>query len=231
MVSAIVVAGGKGKRMGKQISKQYLKICGIEIIAITLSKFEKCKCIDNVVLVVPEQDVEFCNEKIIKKYGFKKVIKVVKGGDERQDSVYNGLLNIPKDTDIVVIHDGVRPFVSSDIIEKSIEEAEIYGACGAAVAVKDTIKIADENRFVKTTPERKNMFAIQTPQSFKYDVILNAHETAKKSGKIYTDDTKLVEEMGLKVKLFEGSYSNIKITTPEDLYIGEYLYKMEEKKN
>ena len=231
MVSAIIVAGGKGRRMGTQISKQYIKIEGVEILAITLSKFEESKFIDNAVLVVPKDDVDFCSENIIKKYGFKKITKVIPGGDERQDSVYNGLLSLPKETDIVVIHDGVRPFVSLDIIEKSISEAQKYGACGAAVPVKDTIKIADESGFVKSTPDRKNIFAIQTPQTFKYDVILKAHEMAQKSGKKYTDDTKLIEEMGMKVKLFEGSYSNIKITTPEDLYIGEYIYKMEEKEN
>lgn len=219
-VCAVIAAGGQGKRMNSNVSKQFLTIKGHPILYYTLNKFEKMKILNEIILVVPPADVKYTKEQIIKKYGFKKT-RIVEGGKERQDSVYNGLKALPKDADIVVIHDGVRPFIPVKIIENSIEAAAECDAVGVAVPVKDTIKVVDDKSIVKTTPDRKALWAIQTPQTFKYDVIMKAYEKAMEDGFYGTDDTVLVERMGLPVKIIEGSYENIKITTPEDIIFAE----------
>ncbi|WP_213951779.1 2-C-methyl-D-erythritol 4-phosphate cytidylyltransferase [Tepidanaerobacter syntrophicus] len=224
-VCAVIAAGGQGKRMNSNVSKQFLTIKGHPILYYTLNKFEKMKILNEIILVVPPADVKYTKEQIIKKYGFKKT-RIVEGGKERQDSVYNGLKALPKDADIVVIHDGVRPFIPVKIIENSIEAAAEYDAVGVAVPVKDTIKVVDDKSIVKTTPDRKALWAIQTPQTFKYDVIMKAYEKAMEDGFYGTDDTVLVERMGLPVKIIEGSYENIKITTPEDIIFAEAFVSM-----
>ncbi|HHV83369.1 MAG TPA: 2-C-methyl-D-erythritol 4-phosphate cytidylyltransferase [Tepidanaerobacter syntrophicus] len=224
-VCAVIAAGGQGKRMNSNVSKQFLTIKGHPILYYTLNKFEKMKILNEIILVVPPADVKYTKEQIIKKYGFKKTI-IVEGGKERQDSVYNGLKALPKDADIVVIHDGVRPFIPVKIIENSIEAAAECDAVGVAVPVKDTIKVVDDKSVVKTTPDRKALWAIQTPQTFKYDVIMKAYEKAMEDGFYGTDDTVLVERMGLPVKIIEGSYENIKITTPEDIIFAEAFVSM-----
>ena len=224
-VCAVIAAGGQGKRMNSNVSKQFLTIKGHPILYYTLNKFEKMKILNEIILVVPPADVKYTKEQIIKKYGFKKT-RIVEGGKERQDSVYNGLKALPKDVDIVVIHDGVRPFIPVKIIENSIEAAAECDAVGVAVPVKDTIKVVDDKSIVKTTPDRKALWAIQTPQTFKYDVIMKAYEKAMEDGFYGTDDTVLVERMGLPVKIIEGSYENIKITTPEDIIFAEAFVSM-----
>jgi len=224
-VCAVIAAGGQGKRMNSNVSKQFLTIKGHPILYYTLNKFEKMKILNEIILVVPPADVKYTKEQIIKKYGFKKT-RIVEGGKERQDSVYNGLKALPKDADIVVIHDGVRPFIPVKIIENSIEAAAECDAVGVAVPVKDTIKVVDDKSIVKTTPDRKALWAIQTPQTFKYDVIMKAYEKAMEDGFYGTDDTVLVERMGLPVKIIEGSYENIKITTPEDIIFAEAFVSM-----
>lgn len=223
MISAIIVAGGKGKRMGQKISKQYIRIGEKEIIARTIEVFQKSKCIDDIVLVVPESDSDFCKRDIVNKYKFTKVKHVILGGRERQESVYNGLKYCNDETELVLIHDGVRPFVDDDIIKKSIEAARKIGACTAAVPVKDTIKVIGEDGLSVETPERSRLWAIQTPQTFKYELILEAHERAKKEGFNGTDDTMLVEHIGHKVGVIMGSYTNIKITTKEDIAFAEAI--------
>jgi len=224
-VCAVIAAGGQGKRMNSNVSKQFLTIKGHPILYYTLNKFEKMKILNEIILVVPPADVKYTEEQIIRKYGFKKT-RIVEGGKERQDSVYNGLKALPKDVDIVVIHDGVRPFIPVKIIENSIEAAAECDAVGVAVPVKDTIKVVDDKSIVKTTPDRKALWAIQTPQTFKYDVIMKAYEKAMEDGFYGTDDTVLVERMGLPVKIIEGSYENIKITTPEDIIFAEAFVSM-----
>ena len=186
-VCAVIAAGGQGKRMNSNVSKQFLTIKGHPILYYTLNKFEKMKILNEIILVVPPADVKYTKEQIIKKYGFKKT-RIVEGGKERQDSVYNGLKALPKDADIVVIHDGVRPFIPVKIIENSIEAAAECDAVGVAVPVKDTIKVVDDKSVVKTTPDRKALWAIQTPQTFKYDVIMKAYEKAMEDGFYGTDD-------------------------------------------
>lgn len=219
-VSALIAAGGQGKRMNSSISKQFLTIQGHPILYYTLNKFEKMDIIRSIVLVTGADDMDYTREEIIKRYRFKK-IEMVEGGKERQDSVYNGLRELSPQTDIVVIHDGVRPFVSIKLIENSIAAAAKFKAVGVAVPVKDTIKVVGNGNIIKTTPIRKSLWAIQTPQSFSYDLIMKAYEQALCEGFYGTDDTVLVERMGLPVKIIEGAYENIKITTPEDMIFAE----------
>lgn len=223
MVSAIIVAGGKGKRMGQGINKQYIKLNQKEILAITIEAFNKCDFVDEIIIVVGEDEINYCSENIISKYKLCKVKKVIAGGIERQDSVYNGLVNCDKNTDIVLIHDGARPFITDKIIVNCIQSARHNNACTAAVPVKDTIKIVDRDESVQNTLKRDELYAIQTPQAFKYELILEAHKRIKEKGVIVTDDTMLIEAMNRKVSIVEGSYYNIKITTPEDLVFGRAI--------
>jgi len=224
-VDAIVAAGGRGKRMNSSVSKQFLKIKGHPILYYTLRTFENIKEIESIILVVGKDDIKKAQEEIVKHYRFKKV-KIVPGGKERQDSIYNGLRKLSPQTDIVVIHDGVRPFVSKRLIKDSIQAARIFGAVGVAVPVKDTIKIVDKSNIIKSTPERHTLRAIQTPQTFKYDIIMKAYEKVFADGFYGTDDTVFVERLGIPVKIIEGAYENIKITTPEDILIAETFVRL-----
>jgi len=219
-ISAIIAAGGQGRRMNSSVSKQFLNIKGHPILYYTLNKFEKMDELNSIVLVTGEADIDYTREKIVKRYRFKKV-ELVSGGKERQDSVYNGLRKLSPQTDIVVIHDGVRPFVPRQIIESSIAAAVEYKAVGVAVPVKDTIKVVDSDNTIKSTPDRSTLWAMQTPQTFHYDIIMKAYEKAMAEGFYGTDDTVLVERLGFPVKIIEGAYENIKITTPEDIVLAE----------
>ncbi|WP_238884295.1 2-C-methyl-D-erythritol 4-phosphate cytidylyltransferase [Clostridium sp. YIM B02551] len=221
-VVAVIVAGGKGKRMSADISKQFIELKGRPILYYTLEKFLENKNIDKVVLVLPEDEIEYCRENILYKYNLN-VWKIVSGGKERSDSVYYGLKSIEGDAEIVLIHDGARPFVSNEIIENGIKYAKLYGAAACGVTPKDTIKVIGENGFSKETPDRNTLFAVQTPQSFKHNLILKAHESVREKGTVVTDDTMVAELYGEKVFLYHGDYNNIKITTPEDLIIAENL--------
>lgn len=221
-VSAIIVAAGKGTRMGAGISKQFLQLKGKPILFYTLNAFQKSSSIDEIILVSSEEHIEYCKKDIVEKYEISKVSKVVNGGAERQSSVYNGLKAL-KNCDIVLIHDAARPFIDEKLIKDGVRYAEIYGACACGVNPKDTIKIKDENGFSIETPDRSKLFAVQTPQSFKYELIFNCHKKVEHENIRVTDDTMVVERYGNKVYLYEGSYNNIKITTPEDLIIGEKI--------
>lgn len=222
-VSALIVAAGKGSRMNSDIPKQYLKLKDKEILAYTIEKFENNPLIDNVVLVVSKNQTDYCKENIINKYNFKKIYAVVEGGNERNISVYNGLKALHKDTETVLIHDGVRPFIDSKIISEIINKTEIFDACVLGVKVKDTIKICDSNNNIVDTPDRNYIWAAQTPQAFKYNLILKAYDKIIADNKTVTDDSMAAEYIGLKVKMIEGNYNNIKITTPEDLSIAEAI--------
>ena len=223
MISAIILAGGKGKRMNSSISKQFIEIKGKPIIYYTIKKFNDNKNIDNIVVVLSQEEIEYFKENILKKYDLK-VDKIVIGGAERQDSVYNGLKSLENtETDIVLIHDGARPFISDRIIEDGIKYASIYGACAPGVMPKDTIKIKEKNNFSIDTPNRETLVAIQTPQVFKFREILECHKKVKMDKVVVTDDTMVVERYGTKVYLYDGEYTNIKVTTPEDLILGEKL--------
>ena len=191
------------------------------MLAYTLENFINNKNINEIILILPEYEVDYCKKEVLKKYNLN-VTKIVIGGKERQDSVYNALEAIEK-TDIVLIHDGARPFISDRIIEEGIKYAKIYGAAAPGVTPKDTIKVKNNDNISIDTPERNMLVAVQTPQCFKFDEILYCHKKVKEEKVIVTDDTSVVERYGHKVYLYEGDYTNIKITTPEDLILAERL--------
>ncbi|MFT8314823.1 MAG: 2-C-methyl-D-erythritol 4-phosphate cytidylyltransferase [Clostridium sp.] len=221
---AIIVAAGKGTRMGKGINKLFLKIKDKPLLAYTLEAFEKNKYIDSIILVSAKNEVEYCRSEIVLKYSISKVKKIVCGGENRQQSVLNGL-KATKECDIVLIHDGARPFVSHKIICDGIKYASIYGACACGVKPKDTIKVKNDVGFSDYTLDRNKLFCVQTPQSFKRDIIINAHKDIINKDISVTDDTMVVEICGYNVFLYEGSYTNIKMTTPDDLLLGERILR------
>ena len=221
MISAIVLAGGRGKRMNYHKSKQFIEIKGKPVLVYTLEKFIYNKSIDEVILVLPEDEVDYCKKEVLQRYSLK-VDRIVIGGKERQDSVFNALEAMEK-ADIVLIHDGARPFINEKIIEEGIKYANIYGAAAPGVTPKDTVKVKNEDNISVDTPDRNMLVAVQTPQCFKYDEIYQCHRKIKEENAIVTDDTSVVERYGHKVYLYEGDYTNIKITTPEDLILAERL--------
>lgn len=221
--SAIVVAAGKGKRMGTDINKQFINIKDKPILVYTLETFSKCDDIDEIILVVSDECIDFCKNDILYKYNIQKSIKLVSGGHERQDSVYNGLKAVSTDTDIVLVHDGVRPFVDEQSVKKIVQSSCENAGCVLAVPVKDTIKIVNSSGFIDSTPERNSLWAVQTPQGFKYNILMEAYKKAFEDKFVSTDDSALVERLGYKIKLEQGSYRNIKITTKEDLVIAESM--------
>lgn len=221
---AIIPGAGFGVRMKAEIPKQFLKLQGKPILAITLEKFNACSLVNDIILVVPADDVDFCKKEIVKKYSLNKVIKVTAGGKRRQDSVRAGVEAIKGSYDSVLIHDGVRPFVSQETIKNSIEALKKERAVITAIPAKDTVKKVDETGYVVKTYERKLLWLIQTPQVFRYDDISRAHVKAATEGwDEVTDDARLMEKMGIPVKIIPGSEDNIKVTTPHDLEYAEFL--------
>lgn len=217
--AAIVLAAGSGKRMNSKVHKQYLIIQDRPVLYYSLKAFED-SAVDEIVLVVGKGEEKFCRKEIVDKYGISKVKAIVEGGKERYHSVFEGLKQT-SDADYVLIHDGARPFVNQDIIRRCMQEVQKYQACVVGMPVKDTIKIADEGGYAKQTPDRKNVWMIQTPQTFSYALIYEAYEEMLKTeDTAITDDAMVLERIkGKKSKLIEGSYRNIKITTSEDLLI------------
>ena len=228
MNSVVIVSAGRGSRMKADINKQFLKLKGKEVIAHTIDKFYNNKNIDEIVVVVKEDEADFFRRNIIDKYGYKN-IKIAFGGKERQDSVFNGLKAVNERCDIVLIHDGARRFVTDEIIKNSIECAKKNKCVIVGVPVKDTIKIINKDNEVCDTPNRSTLWSIQTPQVFEYLSIIKAHKIAKEKSYYGTDDSMLMEYLGYNVKVIEGSYNNIKITTPEDLKIGEEILNENKK--
>ncbi|MBI6874295.1 2-C-methyl-D-erythritol 4-phosphate cytidylyltransferase [Clostridium aciditolerans] len=227
---AIIVAAGKGRRMGANINKQFLDIKNKPVIYYSLAAFSNNKSIDEIVIVCAEDEIDYCKIEIVEKYKIDKVSRIVAGGKERQDSVYNGLRAI-EDCEIVLIHDGARPFVNDKIIEDGIRCAKQYDACACGVVPKDTIKIRDTQGISVDTLDRNRLFSVQTPQCFKYNMILECHKKLSKDSISVTDDTAVANYYGNKVYLYEGSYDNIKITTPEDLYVAEGILKRIKKED
>lgn len=222
MNCAIIMAAGKGKRMKSDINKQFILLKDRPILAYTIDKFQKSQSIDEIIIVAASDEIDFCRNEIVYKYGFNKVKKIVCGGKERQNSVMNGLM-AATESDIVLIHDGARPFVDDRIISDGIKYAEIYGGAACGMTPKDTIKVKSNEGFSEKTLDRSRLFCVQTPQCFRYEEIFKAHVYAKENNIPATDDTMVFEMLGNKVYLYEGSYNNIKITTPEDLYSAEKL--------
>lgn len=227
MNGVVIVAAGTGSRMNMGINKQFIKLEGKEIIAYTIEKFYNNSNIEDIVVVVKEDESEFFKKEILDKYNFKN-IKIAYGGKERQDSVYNGLKSLDEKCDVVLIHDGARPFVSDKIIDNCIEEAKEHKAIVVGVPVKDTIKVIDSDKNIVDTPNRSVLWAVQTPQTFDYNILIDAYKDAFKSGFYGTDDAMLVERIGYKVKMVEGSYNNIKITTQEDLNVGSQILSVQD---
>ena len=225
--TAIVLAGGRGKRMNSNVPKQFLMIQDRPVLYYSLKAFED-SFIDTIIIVASEDDMEYCQREIVDKYHFHKVEKIVPGGKERYHSVLNGI-KAASDCDYIFIHDGARPFVTGDMLQRLLDCVVENHACVAGMPVKDTIKIADESGYIASTPNRELVWMIQTPQVFSYDLIKKAYLLLEKNeysllekGISITDDAMVVETLlGEKVKLVEGSYRNIKITTPEDMGIAE----------
>lgn len=217
-VAVIIVAAGVGKRMGRGIAKQYLELKEEPILLHTLRKFDLPE-IDEIIVVIKKEDKDLFESRILNKIDFK--IKTVYGGKERIDSVRNGMESLSNNIDIVLIHDGVRPFVSKDIIRENIIVAREKGAALTAVKSKDTVKIVEKD-LVANTPNREKIYLAQTPQSFKKDILIRAYDELESSEGI-TDDSMVVERLGEKIYIVQGNYDNIKITTEEDLFIGERI--------
>lgn len=224
-VSVIIAAAGMSNRMGSKINKQFLLIDNKPILAHSIDAFNGLKFIDEIIVVLKEEEVEYCRKEIVYRYRFNKVSKIVRGGKERQDSIYNGILSLNRETDIVLTHDGARPFIKRKAIIKGIQGAIDYGACVIGVPLKDTIKVIDDNDIVHHTPNRSLLWAAQTPQCFQVDLLKEGYDYAMSEGIIGTDDSSLVEKKGYPVKMLMGNYDNIKITTPEDLVIAESFLK------
>ena len=224
--TAIVLAAGQGKRMHSKVQKQFLEIQGYPVLYYSLRCFQESPLIQDIILVTGEESISYCKEEIVQKYGFTKVSAVIPGGKERYDSVYAGLCEC-RDCEYVLIHDGARPFVTEEILKRGLQKVKETGACVIGMPSKDTVKLSDEEGYVKETPNRKCVWTIQTPQIFSYSLIREAHDSiSQKDMSKITDDAMVVEqEKGAKVDLAEGSYQNIKITTPEDLDIAEAFLK------
>lgn len=221
-VRAIIAAGGRGERMGGELPKQFIEIKKKPLIAYTIEKFEKCDLIDEIVLVVPDEYVGLCSYQVVDVFDLRKIRKIVSGGKERQESVYKALLSLSANTDVVTIHDGVRPFVSMEKIIKSIERCQKDKAVILALPINETVKRV-EDEVVITTLDREKLWVAQTPQTFEYKLILEAYKKAEQDDFIGTDDSSLVERLGVKVRILFGDHENIKITTPEDLVLAERI--------
>ena len=222
---AIIVAGGSGKRMLRDLPKQFLSLDGIPVLTRTLSKFEKAMSVTRIVLVVPKEDMTYAKDEIVDKHRILKVEHIQAGGKTRQDSVRKGLEMVDDRDDVIVIHDGVRPFLSEELIDLSIREAVRNGAVVPVIPLTDTVKLVGEDGIIRDTPGRNDLRFAQTPQAFRREIILEAYRSAYREGFYGTDDASLVERMGVPVKTITGSYDNIKITTPEDIFLGKLLLK------
>ena len=222
-VCAIVLAAGTGSRMGSEIKKQFIEVNGKPLIYYSLKAISSTGMVDNIILVTASEDLVTMQD-IVKNFNLNKVSKIISGGKTRQDSVYNGLMEISKDYDYVLVHDGARPLVNKNDIENVIKDAFLHKAATLGVKVKDTIKVVDKDCIAEKTLDRNELVAIQTPQVIERDIFIKGYENI--NGKTFTDDTSIVENIGIKVKITLGDYSNVKITTKDDLIYLEGLYEL-----
>ena len=225
-VGVIVPAAGQGARMGALMPKQYLELAGLPVLGHTLRVLTSSPAVNELVLVCPPGEEDYCRNMILAPLGIPKISAIVPGGKERQESVYNGLLALSAATELVVIHDGARPLLRREHLEAVLAAATEWGAATLAVPVKDTVKLAGANLLVDSTLPRERLWLTQTPQAFAYSLLIKAHRQAMQDGFLGTDDAALVEALGEPVRLVEGSYSNLKITTAEDLLIAEALLEV-----
>jgi 2-C-methyl-D-erythritol 4-phosphate cytidylyltransferase len=222
---AIVPAAGTGERMGIDRKKPYLLLNQRPLLYYTLTALDSIASIAQIIVAVAPGDERFCQQQVLEKFHFNKSIQIIPGGSSRQESVRRLLERVPENTQLVLIHDGARPLITPELLEQAIAETLVWKATVLAVPVKDTIKSANDTLQIEKTISRERLWAIQTPQTFERSVIREAHQRASQEGFIGTDDAALVERLGVQVKIVMGSYDNIKITTPEDLVIGEALLK------
>lgn len=222
-IAVIIAAAGVSKRMGKGVPKQYVDINGRPLIYYTLYKIASYNQINEIILVVAKDRIDYCQKEIIEKYEIPKVKEIIEGGRERQDSVYRGLKKVDLDTEIVLIHDAVRPFIDSYLIEKVILKTVEGGAAVIGKPINDTIVLKDNHCYIERILDRRNVYALETPQCFKYDLIIQAYQRAYQDNYYGSDDTSLVVRMGRKVAIVESDKVNIKITHPKDLHLAEYL--------
>ena len=221
---AVIVASGTGTRMNSSMPKQFIEVLGKPVLVWTIECFEKSNLIDEIVLVVPNDYLAYTSQAIVDTYGFKKIRKITGGGETRQESVLAGLAACPRSLDKVAIHDGVRPIVRQSLIEEVFETASETNGAIPAVKVKETVKIVDQDMYAKTLP-RDNIYLAQTPQVFSYPTIFDIHKQAAETEFEASDDAMLAEHFGHKVKIINGYYDNIKITTPEDLVLAKEILK------
>ena len=222
MLSVIIVSGGKSSRMNG-INKQFIELCGIPVIIRSIKAFDNIDEICEIIVVTSTENLDTM-KKLISEYNFNKKIKITVGGQTRQQSVFNGFKQVDDKSEYVAIHDGARPLISRNVIEQLIENVKLYRATTVGVPVKDTIKVVQDG-FIKSTPKRDTLFITQTPQVFEKKLYTESVEGAIKSGLDFTDDCQLVENIGYKVFMTIGEYSNIKITTPDDIKLAENLLK------
>jgi 2-C-methyl-D-erythritol 4-phosphate cytidylyltransferase len=219
---ALIIAGGKGQRMQSPTAKQFLLLAGMPILARTITVFESCPAIDEIFVIVPQEEMTKVQTEIVERFQFIKVLKVVRGGRSRQQSVWNGLRAIKSDCSWVVVHDGVRPLINPQWIAEGLRQARETGAAIIAVPARDTVKRLTPEGKLQTLP-REELWLAQTPQFFEFSLLCQAHQRANQDKITGTDDASLVERLGHEVRLIPGDYGNIKITTPEDLAIAEAL--------
>lgn len=222
-VAVLIPAAGSGQRMGGAVPKPYLLLGGREILARTLEVFETCAAVHDVWVIASAEQQVHCRQGVVERYGFRKVQGVVTGGDERQVSVWRGLQHLALEVDLVVVHDGVRPFVDHTVIEKALAAAAQHGAAISAVPLKDTLKRVSQQGQVEATVPREHLWRIQTPQAFRRQLLQRAFEHAWQQQLVATDEAGLIEAYGHPVHVVQGSERNVKITTPDDLAMCERL--------
>ena len=223
----VIAAAGTGSRMKSRINKQYMLLNSRPILSYSLDVFEKYEAVDEIVIVANPRDTKYCEKEIVKKFGYRKVKKVIPGGEQRQDSVWAGLMQLNRDTtDYVAVHDGARPLLTSALLSDLIRQAEEWGAAIPGVYIRDTLKMVDRDGFVGNTLDRSSTVFIQTPQVFRFQEIYQAYKMALEEGFKSTDDAALFEKYIGRVKVVPGNYNNLKITTPEDLIIAQSLLNL-----
>ncbi|MFW6237842.1 MAG: 2-C-methyl-D-erythritol 4-phosphate cytidylyltransferase [Halanaerobiales bacterium] len=227
-IGVVIPAAGRGKRMQADRNKMFLQLAGHPVLRHTVNIFYGHCTINNIILVAAEDEIDLCREKIVEKYGFHGV-DVVRGGSTRRQSVFSGLQAL-KNVDSVIVHDGARPLLQKKVLQKVIESLKKYDAVTAGRNLKDAVKVRDENNFVRESLDREKLVAVSTPQAFDYKLLMSAHKQVSCDKKIY-DDASLVEELGERVKIIEDTYNNIKITTPMDLEVAEYIFANRREKD
>jgi 2-C-methyl-D-erythritol 4-phosphate cytidylyltransferase len=222
----VIAAAGTGSRMKSKINKQYMLLNSRPVLSYALDVFENYDAIDEVIIVAHPRDLEYCEREIVGRIGYRKVKKVIPGGEKRQDSVRAGLMELDKDTKYVAVHDGARPLLTSALLTRLLKGAEEWGAAIPGIYARDTLKMVDRDGFVSNTLDRSSVVSIQTPQVFRFDELYQAYKMAYEEGFVSTDDAALFEKYIGRVKVVSGDYQNIKITTPEDLIIAQSFVDM-----